>query len=125
MTDVGQTLRYLGEPYTRADKIKFVIERAARRAGLNYWRAYDIWYGRARKITEEETKRISTASDKKREEETRNELHDLRIRLTRMESLLVQTDPNFHRPSADYVREQIRQMDGKSGAANRAVDRKR
>lgn len=121
MTECAAQLRELSEPWVRGDKIKRAIERAAKRSGLPYWRAFDIWYGKARRILPQEAERVSTALTKKREEAARNELHELRVRLERLESLLVQSDPDFHRPSADYVRAQIRKIDGGRGFADRAV----
>lgn len=97
MKVAAQHLRELSEPWERGDKIKRAIERAARLAGLSYWRAFDIWYGKARTLLVEERSAIEAAVEKKRSEATRNELHELRIRLARLESRLVQTDPDFHR----------------------------
>lgn len=112
MTDFSQALRDLSEPAPRGDRIKAAIQRAARLAGLSYWRAFDIWYGKARRVELEEAEKIQTALRRKIEEATRNELHDLRTRLMRLESLLVQTDPDFHRPTVDQVRDQMRGLGG-------------
>jgi hypothetical protein len=116
-------LRELAEPWAGGERIKTIIDRAARRAGLAYWRAFDIWYGKARRVTEAEHEAIAQALDKKRKEEARHELHDLRLRLARLESLFAQTDPDFHRPSLDSIREQLRQMGGADGHQNRTLDR--
>lgn len=97
MTDVADELMELAEPWERGDRVKAAIERAARRCGLSYWRAFDIWYGKARRIEPEERAAISDALEKKRNEATRNELHDLRLRLARLEARLVQSDPDFSR----------------------------
>lgn len=108
MTDISQSLRFLGEPYTRADKIKSVIERAARRAGLSYWRAFDIWYGKARRISDEERQQISAALEQKREQDARHEFHDLKVRLLRLEARLVQTDAEFHRETITAIGQSVR-----------------
>ena len=47
MTDLSASLRALSEPWERGDKIKTAIARSARAADLTYWRAFDIWYGKA------------------------------------------------------------------------------
>jgi hypothetical protein len=121
MTDLSASLRELSEPWERGDKIKAAIARAARAADLSYWRAFDIWYGKARRIEPAEADRIAAALQRKSEEHARNELHELRTRLLRLESLLVQTDPHFHRPTIDQTRDAMRDM----GRSNRALDRKR
>jgi hypothetical protein len=97
MTDAAAALRELSEPWSRGDRVKAAIERAARRAGLSYWRAFDIWYGKARRIDQREHARIAEALEHKRKEATRNELHELRLRLVRLEAILARTDPDFRR----------------------------
>lgn len=122
MSDVSASLRELAEPWAGGERIKTVIDRAARRAGLSYWRAFDIWYGKARCVRDFEVTAIHEAIARKRKEEARNELAELRTRLLRLESLLVQTDPEFHRPSSVALREQIRALGGKRGNQNSAMD---
>lgn len=97
MTDVSTDLRELSQPWEMGDKIKAAIERAARRAGLPYWRTFDIWYGKARRIEDFERAQITQALRKKRREAARNELHELRVRLARLESLLARDDQGFDR----------------------------
>lgn len=101
-------LQALSEPWERGDKIKRAIERSAHLAGLSYSRAFEIWYGRARRIEPAEVARISEALEQKNRLEARNELSELRLRLARLESLLVQTDPDFHRPTVDLLRQSVR-----------------
>jgi predicted phage-related endonuclease len=120
-SEVTAALRELADPWSRGDRVKVAIDRAARRAGLSYWRAFDIWYGKARRIEPHETDAIQDALTKRRKEVTRNEVHDLRTRLARLESLLVQTDEEFHRPVLD----RLRSPDGGLGGMGGAVARKR
>jgi predicted phage-related endonuclease len=121
LTDVSAALRALSEPWERGDKIKAAIARSARAAGLTYWRAFDIWYGKARRIDPAEADRIQAALQRKSEEHARNEFHELRTRLLRLESLLVQTDAQFRRPTIDQTRDAMRNI----GRPDRALDRKR
>ena len=121
MTDVGTALRELAEPWAGGERIKVVIGRAARRAGLTYWRAYDLWYGRGQ-VQTFELDAIGNALAKKREEAARNEIHELRTRLARLESLMAQADSDFFRPSLAAVGEQIRQVGGKSRNPDSSVD---
>lgn len=121
MTDASALLRELSEPWPSGGRVKAAIDRAARLAGLSYWRAFDIWYGKARRVENFEHAQIAEALDKKRKEAARNELHELRSRITRLESLLVQIDPDFHRESVAALRDHHRDMDGAGGAPRRAV----
>jgi hypothetical protein len=121
MTDLSASLRALSEPWERGDKIKAAIARSARAADLTYWRAFDIWYGKARRIEPDEAARIQAALQRKSEEHARNELHELRTRLFRLEALLVQTDPDFHRPTIDQTRKAVRDM----GRDDRPLARRR
>lgn len=103
--NIQKALKELAEPRPGGDRTKQAIDRAARRAGLSYWRTFDLWYGKARRIEPFEIDAITDALQRKRKEATRNELHELRTRLARLESLLAQTDPDFHRPTIDRLRE--------------------
>ena len=106
--DVAKQLQELSEPRIRGEKMVSIIERSARLAGLSYSRCYEIWYRRARRIEPAEVARISEALEQKNRLDARNELSQLRLRLARLESLLVQTDPDFHRPTTDLVGQQLR-----------------
>lgn len=99
----AEALRELSEPWAPGDRVKTAIMRAARHSGLSYWRAFDIWYGKARRVEPHEIELISSAVEKKRTREAANELQELRLRLTRLEARLSQTDEDFHRPTIDFV----------------------
>jgi hypothetical protein len=106
--DVAKQLKELSEPHSRGEKMISIIERSARLAGLSYSRCYEIWYRRARRIEPAEIARISEALEQKNRLDARNELSQLRLRLARLESLLIQTDPDFHRPTVDLMGQQLR-----------------
>ena len=118
--DAAEALQELSQPWASGDRTKTAIARAARIVGLPYWRAFDIWYRKAQRFNADEAERIQNALQKKREEEARNELAELRTRLLKMEARLAATDSDFHRPHIDFVRQQLR----RSGPSGRAVDRK-
>lgn len=101
-------LRSLSEPWPSGERVKTAIARAAKLSGLSYWRAFDIWYRKARRIEKIEIARISEALQKKKAEDARNELWGLRLRLERLEALLSKTDTQFHRETIDRVRTQVR-----------------
>jgi len=106
--DVAEKLKALSQPHDRGEKIEDIIARSARLAGLKYSRCYEIWYRRARRIEPAEVVRIDDALKQKQAKETRNELSELRLRLTRIESLLVLSDAEFHRETIDITRAQLR-----------------
>lgn len=107
---LSDALKELAEPIGRDEKIHSIIERAARRAGMTYSRCYEHWYGRAKLATEDEMRGISDAIQQKREQEAKNELHELKLRLLRLESRLSQADSDFHRPTIDFIGRTVRDM---------------
>jgi hypothetical protein len=102
MSDIAADLRALADDGL---KIHDAIASAARRAGLSRWRAFDIWYGKARRIEADERARVAEALDRKRKEAARNELRDLRIRLEILEARLRQGDEDFHRHDVAALRQ--------------------
>ncbi|HEX7881937.1 MAG TPA: hypothetical protein VF499_04275 [Afipia sp.] len=97
----SEALQELSRPWPEGDKIKRAIERAAKAAGLRYWRAFDIWYGKARRIDAHEAAQIEEALRLKREKAVANEYYELKARLAKIESaLLVQGNPNVHRETS-------------------------
>lgn len=120
MSIYADALRELAEPRPVGDLVKAAIGRAARLTGLSYTRAFDVWYGKARRIEAGEAERIAIALQKKRDEEARNEFHDLRARLLKMEARLAKTDPDIRGSAADYLRQQLRGRGRMGGAVGRA-----
>lgn len=97
MTNYSEVLRELAEPRPVGDTIQSAIVRAARVVGIPYARTFNIWYRRARRIDAHEADQINEALRVKREKAAINEYQELRTRLAKLESLLVQKHPNFHR----------------------------
>jgi len=106
--DAARALKELSEPRSRDEKMTTIIERTARLAGLSYSRCYEIYYGRARRIEHAELLRITEALEQKNRKDARNELSELRLRLARLESILVLSDAEFHRETIDQTRAQLR-----------------
>ncbi len=104
----SDALKELAEPRPVGDLVKAAIGRAARITGLTYTRAFDVWYGKARRIDADEAQRIEQALQHKREEEARNEIHDLRTRLLKMESRLAAEAANSNRAGIGLVRQRLR-----------------
>lgn len=104
----SDALKELAEPRPVGDLVKAAIGRAARITGLTYTRAFDVWYGKARRIDADEARRIEQALQNKREEEARNEIHDLRTRLLKMESRLAAEAANSGRAGLGLSRQRLR-----------------
>jgi hypothetical protein len=117
--DLANDLRELAAPITRSEKMSVAIERAARLSGLEPWRAFNIWYGKAKRVETAERQAVKAALAKKQREAARNEFHELKIRLAILESRLNQIDPDFHSPTLDAAREQMRGLGGVDRAGNR------
>jgi hypothetical protein len=110
-------LRELSLPWAAGERMKSVIDRTSRLARLTYWRTSDLWYGKARRVEPHEMVQIAEALRIKTEKAARNELHDLKLRLVRIEAALNAGDADFHGPAIDYARDVLRQH----GGENRAV----
>jgi hypothetical protein len=109
MSDAATMLRELSLPWAPGERMKAVIERTARLCSLSYWRTSDIWYRKARKVEGYELVQIAEALRIKTEKAARNELHDLKLRLVRLEATLNAGDADFHGPAIDYARDVLRQ----------------
>jgi hypothetical protein len=103
MSDASMLLRELSEPWSAGERVKGVLVRTAKAAGLSFWRTSDIWYGKARRVEDYEIAQITAALHRKKQIETRNELQELRRRLQCLESRLVQTDADFHRQDLHQI----------------------
>jgi len=114
MSDAATMLRELSYPWEPGERIKNIIDRTSRMCRLDYWRTYDIWYRKARKIHDYEIEQIAQALQIKTERAARNELHDLKLRLTRLEASLSAGDSDFYRPSIDHAGDMVRQLGGKN-----------
>lgn len=90
------------------ESVKTAINNASKRAGLSYSRTFDIWYRKARRIEQFEQDIIAEAVTKFRRDLARNEFHELRTRMARLESLLAQSDPEFHHATIEQVRSQLK-----------------
>lgn len=107
MTSYSEVLRELAEPRPVGDTIQSAIVRAARVVGIPYARTFNIWYRRARRIDAHEARQIEEALQQKREEEARNEIHDLRTRLLLVESRIAAERADNHRQRAVLDRQSV------------------
>lgn len=81
--EVADGLKALAGPPLEGDRVKARIARAARAAGLSYWRTFDLWYGKARRIDAHEADAIRTARAKRAESRS----HELTALATDLEAL--------------------------------------
>ena len=108
MSDAALMLRELSLPWSPGERVKSILDRTSRLARLTYSRTYEIWYGRARRIEPFEIDQIAEALRIKNEKAARNEFHELKVRLARLEASLSSRDPDFHSPTIDYAGELVR-----------------
>ncbi len=106
--NIGDQLRELAEPCDRSEKIHSIIERAARRCDIPKWRVFNLWYGKASRISDEERVQVASALEKKRREDAKRELHDLKLRIAALESRMRQADPDFFSVDLDGLGEAMR-----------------
>jgi hypothetical protein len=108
VTDASNLLHELAAPQDRGETMKEILERTARAAKLAYWRTYDLWYEKARRVEPAEIDQIREALRIKNERAAANELNELKYRLAKLEAYFSSGDADFHRPSIDFARETVR-----------------
>ena len=99
-------LRELSEPWASGERVKTSIDRAARLARLTYWRTFDLWYRKARRVEAYEIEQIQEALRIKNEKAARNELQQVKMLLVRLEARLNAGDSDFYRADIDGLRAQ-------------------
>ncbi len=105
---LAELLRELAAPISREEKIEAAITRASHLSGIPYNRVFNIWYGKAKWGDAHEHDAVVRAVDEKRRKEARSELHELKLRLARMESRLNQMDADFYSETIDKLRLSLR-----------------
>lgn len=118
IADPSEGLKFLAEPRPGGDPIKAAIDRATKRvvafhAKFHYWRAYDIWFRKARRVEDYEVQAIIRAAEAKETKELRNEFAEIRNRILILEARLSAQDADFHGPSIEGLGEMTRQFGGK------------
>jgi hypothetical protein len=116
MSDAASMLQELSLPWGPGERIKTIIDRAARLAHLKYSRTYEIWYRRARRIEPHEMQQITEALQAKKERAARNELHDLKLRLAKLEAALNAGHADFSRGDIDGHSAQAAHVGGSNSA---------
>lgn len=113
LVEAQSLIRALAEPSPAGESIKAALRRVSRK--LPHWssnRVRDVWNADERiRIRADELDELREAN-RANEKAAKNELVSLRERLARLESLLVQTDPDFYGPQIDQLRQQVRRPSG-------------
>lgn len=104
----------LSLPWGDGERKKSVIDRTSKLCRLEYWRTWDLWYRKARRIEAHEMQQIAEALLIKKEKAARNELNELKVRLARLEATLNAGDAAFHGPAVDFARDMLRQLGGEN-----------
>lgn len=112
-------LRELAEPRAGGEFVKTTIDRVSKLSRLGYWRAFDLWYKKARTVEEYELDQIREALRIKNEKAARNELHQAKLILARLEARLNAGDADFYRADIDGLRAQIPGMGGSDPSRRR------
>ncbi|MCJ2051199.1 hypothetical protein [Methylobacterium sp. J-070] len=114
--EAAEGLRELARPFLSGDRVKAQIGRAARRSGLTYWRAFDVWYGKARRIEAAEIEAIRAARATRAQEEARDEYSILLARIAACEAAL-------GLPAADVAGTRDHAPGGTARGVDRPLDR--
>lgn len=117
----AELLKELAGSGERGDRTKTAIDRAAKLAGLDYWRAFNLWYGKVKRVEAVEADTIREALRVKREEADRNEYQELRARMLKLESRLVQTQSRLDRAALNAPRGGGGALGRDYGALDRAM----
>jgi len=119
VVEASRLVRQIAEPYQIGDTVKRQIDRAARRIPFwSYSRVRDAWYGNPRmRIGADELSELRLLLEKSdRARQDRDELDDLRDRLSRVETALMVSDPQFHSSDIDAYRAALRASRGMGGS---------
>ncbi len=101
MADATTMLKELSQPWQPGEFVKDAIRRVATMSGLSPSRAFDIWYGKARKVDETELAAIAEALNIRTKRAARNELQELKIRIAKLEALFARDSSDGDWSSAD------------------------
>jgi hypothetical protein len=107
LNEASCLLRELAGPRRADESMKAVLRRVCR--PLKSWkpsRVRDIWYRDRRvKVRAEEIEQLrELTSQREQDRAAKDELAQLRTRISRLETLLAQTDEAFHGASLDALR---------------------
>jgi len=100
-----QTLKALGKKLAPLGNVRERIEQSARAVGISQTRAFDLWYGKARRVTTEEVAHIKAALRKTVRRGILNDIAEMRTRLDVLEARMDAGDADFYEPAVDVLRQ--------------------
>ena len=100
--EITDCLKLIAPP-VEGSNIKARIANAARLTGLSYWRTWDLWYGKARRIDAHEADSIRTAR-RRRAESNRDELTALATDFEALAERLAALAAHSSREESDRAR---------------------
>lgn len=117
MTDATAMLKDLSQPWRPGELVKDAITRVAPLAGLTFTRAFDIWYGKARRVEASEIAQIAEAISKKNKGAVWREITDLKARLARLETIVAGSHAELGQPAVPAARPSLRVASGANRSA--------
>jgi hypothetical protein len=87
--------------------VKSAIFRAAKLTGLPHVRVWNIFYGKARRITEYEMQKITTIWGTE-DERAKRDLIELKSKIARLEARLAMADARVRSPHINFYRGALR-----------------
>lgn len=112
MSDATAMLKALADPWRPGEFVKDVLDRIAPLHGLKPSRAFEIWYGRARRVEPHEIEKIAAALAKKNKGAVWREITELKSRLARLETIVNGSDEEFGQPTVSNVGPRLRVAGG-------------
>lgn len=110
--EITDSLKLIAPPMEGAN-IKARIARAARLTGLSYWRTWDLWYGKARRIDAHEADVIRTARRRRAESSRVDELTSIATDFEALAERIAVLAARSSREEADRARllaERVRRL---------------
>jgi hypothetical protein len=100
-----QSLKALGKKLVPLGNVRERIEQSARAVGISQTRAFDLWYGKARRVTAEEVAHIKAALRKTIKRGIQNDIAEIRAQLAVVEARMDAIDADFYEPAVDVLRQ--------------------
>lgn len=114
-------LRKIAGELLPGEKIGVVIGRVASLVGLKYSRAFELWYGRSRRLESYEREQIREALARKELERLENDLHNWRISLAKMDAKVASLRADLNRPRLDLLGHEVRGRGRRARAPHSAM----
>lgn len=108
LTQAQSDLRSIAGILLPGEKTKTVIDRVSALVGLSYWRTFDLWYGKARRVEDYEIEKIQNALARKELERLENDVQNWRTALAKADAKIAQIRADIARPRLDLFSHDVR-----------------